>query len=73
MTTILNPMMADHESRFERLARQVDRIARIVDYDEGERHNARGNNEGAENNFQNENDIPNRENLHIVPRATMGL
>ncbi|RYR15044.1 hypothetical protein Ahy_B04g071775 [Arachis hypogaea] len=40
MTTILNPMMADHESRFERLARQVERIARIVDYDEGERHNA---------------------------------
>ncbi|RYQ84471.1 hypothetical protein Ahy_B10g103818 [Arachis hypogaea] len=35
MTTILNPMMADHESKFERLARQVERIARIVDYDEG--------------------------------------
>ncbi|RYR50206.1 hypothetical protein Ahy_A07g036807 [Arachis hypogaea] len=27
MTTILNPMMADHESKFERLARQVERIA----------------------------------------------
>ncbi|RYR50042.1 hypothetical protein Ahy_A07g036589 isoform A [Arachis hypogaea] len=36
MTTILNPMMADHKSRFERLTRQVERIARIVDYDEGE-------------------------------------
>ncbi|RYR27092.1 hypothetical protein Ahy_B02g061421 [Arachis hypogaea] len=27
MTIILNPMMADHESRFKRLARQVERIA----------------------------------------------
>ncbi|QHN81742.1 uncharacterized protein DS421_20g689600 [Arachis hypogaea] len=33
MTTILNPTMADHESKFERLARQVERIARIVDYE----------------------------------------
>ncbi|XP_057734318.1 uncharacterized protein LOC130949682 [Arachis stenosperma] len=69
MTTILNPMMADHESRFERLARQVERIARIIDYDEGERHNARGNNEGMENIFQNENDIPNRENPPMVLRG----
>ncbi|XP_020999705.1 uncharacterized protein LOC110281638 [Arachis duranensis] len=69
MTIILNPMMADHELRFERLARQVERIARIVDYDEGERHNARGNNEGMENIFQNENNIPNRENPHVVPRG----
>ncbi|RYR15728.1 hypothetical protein Ahy_B04g072646 [Arachis hypogaea] len=59
MTTIMNPMMADHESRFERLARQVERIARIIDYDEGERHNARGTNEGMENIFQNENHVPN--------------
>ncbi|RYR26836.1 hypothetical protein Ahy_B02g061148 [Arachis hypogaea] len=57
MTIILNPMMADPESKFERLARQVERIARIVDYEEGERHNARGNNEGSENIFQNENNI----------------
>ncbi|RYR61023.1 hypothetical protein Ahy_A04g018119 [Arachis hypogaea] len=69
MTTILNPMMADHESRFERLARQVERIARIVDYDEGERHNARGNNEGMQSIFQNENNNPNRENSHVVPRG----
>ncbi|RYQ95814.1 hypothetical protein Ahy_B08g091188 isoform A [Arachis hypogaea] len=69
MTTILNPMMADHESRFERLARQVERIARIVDYDEGERYNGRGNNEGMENIFQNEDHIPNRENSHVVPRG----
>ncbi|RYR62652.1 hypothetical protein Ahy_A04g020359 [Arachis hypogaea] len=68
MTTILNPMMADHESKFERLARQVKRIARIVDYDEGERHNARGNNEGMKNIFQNENYIPNRENPRLVHR-----
>ncbi|RYQ98558.1 hypothetical protein Ahy_B07g086298 [Arachis hypogaea] len=56
MTTILNPMVADHESKFDCLARQVKRIARIVGYDEGERHDARGNNEGFENLFQNEND-----------------
>ncbi|RYQ96231.1 hypothetical protein Ahy_B08g091911 [Arachis hypogaea] len=67
MTTILNPMMTDHESKFERLARQVERIARIVDYDEGERHNARGNNEGFENVFQNDN-VVNREITHVVPR-----
>ncbi|XP_015955269.1 uncharacterized protein LOC107479673 [Arachis duranensis] len=66
MTTILNPMMADHESRFERLAKQVEKIARIIDYDEGEGHNARGNNEGMENIFQNENHIPNRENPRLV-------
>ncbi|RYR72973.1 hypothetical protein Ahy_A02g007212 [Arachis hypogaea] len=69
MTTILNPMMADHESKFNRLARQVQRIARIVDYEEGERHNARGNNEGFENISQNENNIFNRENPHIVPHG----
>ncbi|RYR13880.1 hypothetical protein Ahy_B04g070646 isoform A [Arachis hypogaea] len=61
--------MVDHESRFERLARQVERIARIVDYDEGERHNARGNNEGMENIFQNENNIPNRKNPHVILRG----
>ncbi|RYR07341.1 hypothetical protein Ahy_B05g074678 [Arachis hypogaea] len=66
MTTILNPMMANHESRFEHLARQVERIARIVDYDEGERHNARGTNEEMKNIFQNENHVPNRENSCIV-------
>ncbi|RYR26044.1 hypothetical protein Ahy_B02g060175 [Arachis hypogaea] len=70
MTAILNPMMADHESTFERLARQVERIARIVEYDEGERHNARGNNERVENIFQNENNIPNRKNPHVVPRGS---
>ncbi|RYR26167.1 hypothetical protein Ahy_B02g060333 isoform A [Arachis hypogaea] len=68
MTIILNPMMDDHESKFERLARQVERIARIVDYEEGERHNAKGNNEGFENIFQNENDV-NRENPHVIPRG----
>ncbi|RYR02694.1 hypothetical protein Ahy_B06g081488 [Arachis hypogaea] len=67
MTTILNPMIADHESKFERLARQVKRIARIVDYDKGERHEARGNNEGFENVFQNENNVLNRENPKIIP------
>ncbi|RYR34750.1 hypothetical protein Ahy_A10g049756 [Arachis hypogaea] len=69
MTTILNPVMADHKSKFERLARQVERIARIVDYDEGEGHNARGNNEGFRNEFQNENNVFNRENPHIVPHG----
>ncbi|RYR10170.1 hypothetical protein Ahy_B05g078644 [Arachis hypogaea] len=69
MTTILNPMMADHESKFEHLARQVERIARIVDYEEGERHDARGNNERFENIFQNGNNVLNRENPHIVFRC----
>ncbi|RYQ82169.1 hypothetical protein Ahy_B10g100778 [Arachis hypogaea] len=58
-----------HDLKFERLARQVERIARIVDYEEGERHNARGNNEGFKNIFQNEKDVVNRENPHVVPRA----
>ncbi|XP_016200173.1 uncharacterized protein LOC107641180 [Arachis ipaensis] len=39
MTTIINPMMVDHESKFDRLTRQFERITRIVDYDEGERQN----------------------------------
>ncbi|RYR49259.1 hypothetical protein Ahy_A07g035629 [Arachis hypogaea] len=70
MTTILNPMMANHDSKFDRLTRQVKCIAQIVDYDEGERQNARGNNEGFENLFQNENDIfRNRENPQIIPRG----
>ncbi|RYR05182.1 hypothetical protein Ahy_B06g085059 [Arachis hypogaea] len=62
VTKILNPLMADHEMKFDRLARQVKRIARIVDYDEGERQNARGTNEDFENLFQNENDLRGREN-----------
>ncbi|XP_016185987.1 uncharacterized protein LOC107627674 [Arachis ipaensis] len=69
LTTILNPMMVDQESKFKSLARQVERIARIVDYEEGERHNARGNNEGFKNIFQNKNDVVNRENPHVVPRG----
>ncbi|RYR65489.1 hypothetical protein Ahy_A03g011419 [Arachis hypogaea] len=69
MTTILNSMMANHESKFERLARQVERIARIVDYDKGEGHNARGNHEELGNGFQNENNVFNRENPHVVPRG----
>ncbi|XP_015966625.1 uncharacterized protein LOC107490365 [Arachis duranensis] len=69
MTTILNPMMADHESKFERLARQVERIARIVNHDKGERYNAKKNNEGAKNVFQNENNVLNRENPYVVPRC----
>ncbi|RYR04162.1 hypothetical protein Ahy_B06g083751 [Arachis hypogaea] len=39
MTTILNSMMVDHETKFEHLARQVEWIARIVDYDKGDRQN----------------------------------
>ncbi|RYR37347.1 hypothetical protein Ahy_A09g042249 [Arachis hypogaea] len=58
MTTILNPMMADHESKLE-----------SHNYDKGERHNARGNNEGFENGFQNENNIFNGENPHIIPHG----
>ncbi|RYQ92152.1 hypothetical protein Ahy_B09g098307 isoform A [Arachis hypogaea] len=70
MTTILNPMMADHEPKFDHLAREVERIARIVDYDEGERQDARGNNKGFENLFQNENDIfRNRKNPQLISRG----
>ncbi|XP_015964206.1 uncharacterized protein LOC107488024 [Arachis duranensis] len=43
MTTILNPMMANHETKFECVARQVERIAQIVDYDEGDRQNMEAN------------------------------
>ncbi|XP_015969907.1 uncharacterized protein LOC107493321 [Arachis duranensis] len=66
MTTILNPMMADHKLKFECLTRQVEWIARIVDYDEGERHDVRGNNERFKNLFQNENNVLNRENPQII-------
>ncbi|RYR02504.1 hypothetical protein Ahy_B06g081296 [Arachis hypogaea] len=38
MITILNPIMDNHESKFEHLARQVERIVRIVDYDEGDQN-----------------------------------
>ncbi|XP_015950364.1 uncharacterized protein LOC107475246 [Arachis duranensis] len=68
MTTILNPMMANHETKFERLARQVERIARIVDYDVGDRQRMEENHEGIENVFKNENDnvLMGRENLQII-------
>ncbi|RYR51651.1 hypothetical protein Ahy_A06g026625 [Arachis hypogaea] len=36
---------------------------------ESERHDAKENHEGFENMFQNENNILNRENPHIVPRG----
>ncbi|RYR26241.1 hypothetical protein Ahy_B02g060452 isoform A [Arachis hypogaea] len=35
VTTILNPILADNESKHDRLVKQVERITRIVDYDEG--------------------------------------
>ncbi|XP_016173770.1 uncharacterized protein LOC107616308 [Arachis ipaensis] len=61
--------MADHQSKFERLARQVEKIARIVDYDGGEGHNARGNNEGVENVFQNADNVLNQENPYVVSQG----
>ncbi|RYR66039.1 hypothetical protein Ahy_A03g011979 [Arachis hypogaea] len=70
MTTILNSMMIDHESKFERLARQVERITRIVDYEEGERHNSRRNNEGFENISRCYVSLPESE---VVKIAIMGL
>ncbi|RYR43415.1 hypothetical protein Ahy_A08g039834 [Arachis hypogaea] len=87
MTIILNPMMAYHESKFQRLSRQVEHIARIVDYEEDERHNARRNNEGFGNIVQNEYNVFDRENPYnarsrcyvslpeseVVKIATMGL
>ncbi|RYR09077.1 hypothetical protein Ahy_B05g077143 [Arachis hypogaea] len=66
MTTILNLMMAYHETKFDRLARQVERIAQIVDYDREERQNARGVNEDFENLFQNENDLRGRANPQLI-------
>ncbi|RYR39178.1 hypothetical protein Ahy_A09g044649 [Arachis hypogaea] len=70
MTTILNPMMADHETKFDRLARQVERIARIVDYDEDQRQNTRENYEGFKNLFQVENDaLRSRENPQLITRG----
>ncbi|RYR66378.1 hypothetical protein Ahy_A03g012366 isoform A [Arachis hypogaea] len=36
MTTILNPILADNESKYDRLVKQVERITRIVNYDEGQ-------------------------------------
>ncbi|RYR25324.1 hypothetical protein Ahy_B02g059026 isoform A [Arachis hypogaea] len=70
ITTILNPTMADHKMKFDRLARQVERTVRIVDYDERERQDTRENNEGFENLFQNENDaFRNRENSQLIPRG----
>ncbi|RYR34529.1 hypothetical protein Ahy_A10g049474 [Arachis hypogaea] len=63
MVTIMNPMTADHATKFDCLARQVERIAQIVDYDEGKRQNTRGNYEDFENLCQNENDaLKGREN-----------
>ncbi|RYR15784.1 hypothetical protein Ahy_B04g072719 [Arachis hypogaea] len=55
MTTILNPMMADHETKFERLTRQVKQIARIVDYDEGDQQNGEVNLENLENMLRDRN------------------
>ncbi|RYQ90185.1 hypothetical protein Ahy_B09g096429 isoform A [Arachis hypogaea] len=63
MTTILNPILADNESKYDRLVKQVERIARIVDYDEG---NVLKNPEREENipylvrRDQNANEVLNR-------------
>ncbi|RYR35029.1 hypothetical protein Ahy_A10g050124 [Arachis hypogaea] len=49
MTTILNPIMVDHETKFERLTRQVEWIAQIFYYDEGDWQNVEINPENLEN------------------------
>ncbi|XP_057720244.1 uncharacterized protein LOC130934720 [Arachis stenosperma] len=36
MTNILNPILTDNESKYDQLVIQVERIVRIVDYDEGQ-------------------------------------
>ncbi|RYR39467.1 hypothetical protein Ahy_A09g045018 isoform A [Arachis hypogaea] len=56
MTTILNPKMVDHETKFDRLARQVERIDRMVDYDEDGRRNEEIDLEDLENNLRNRDD-----------------
>ncbi|RYR03125.1 hypothetical protein Ahy_B06g081959 [Arachis hypogaea] len=70
MTTLLNPIMVDHETKFERLAKQVEWIAQIVDY-VGDRQNVEKNHEGIENLLKNENDnvIIGRENPQRIHRG----
>ncbi|RYR08684.1 hypothetical protein Ahy_B05g076495 [Arachis hypogaea] len=67
MTTILNPIMADHETKFERLARQVERVARIVNYNEGDHQNLGVNPESLGNNPRDMNDNMNLDGN--VPRV----
>ncbi|RYQ84883.1 hypothetical protein Ahy_B10g104385 [Arachis hypogaea] len=49
-------MIADHETKFKYLARQVERIARIVDYDEGGRRNGEVDPEDLGNTLRNRDD-----------------
>ncbi|RYR47012.1 hypothetical protein Ahy_A07g032906 [Arachis hypogaea] len=67
MTTILNPILADNESKYDRLVKQVERIARIVDYDEGQpitqylvvdQENVGYNEENVFNNSERKENIP---------------
>ncbi|RYR75322.1 hypothetical protein Ahy_A02g009976 [Arachis hypogaea] len=56
MTIILNPMMINHETKFERLTRQVERIDRIVDYDKGDHQSLGVNPKDLGNNPRDMND-----------------
>ncbi|RYR48393.1 hypothetical protein Ahy_A07g034412 isoform A [Arachis hypogaea] len=67
MTTILNPIMADNESKYDRLVKQVERIVRIIDYDEGQpipqdlvvdQENVGYNEQNVFNNPEREENIP---------------
>ncbi|RYR61605.1 hypothetical protein Ahy_A04g018794 [Arachis hypogaea] len=70
MTTILNPMMVDHETKFEYLASQVERIAQIVDYDKSDRQNLGMNSDDLGNNPRDMNDNVNLDgNVHHVVRC----
>ncbi|RYR31911.1 uncharacterized protein LOC107610525 [Arachis ipaensis] len=67
MATILNPILDDNESKYDQLVKQVERIARIVDYDEGEpipqdlvvdQEDIRYNEESVFNNPERKENIP---------------
>ncbi|XP_057760345.1 uncharacterized protein LOC130980710 [Arachis stenosperma] len=70
MTTILNPMMADHESKFECLARKSNELLESLIMMKEKGMMPRGNNEGFENIFQNKNNVlRNRDNPQLIPRG----
>ncbi|RYR41666.1 hypothetical protein Ahy_A08g038074 [Arachis hypogaea] len=72
MTTILNPILVDSESKYDQLLKQVERIVRIIDYDKGQsipqdlvvdQENIRYNEENIFNNLEREENI-----LYLVRR-----
>ncbi|XP_052111975.1 uncharacterized protein LOC127747505 [Arachis duranensis] len=67
MTTILNPILADNESKYDLFVKQVEKIVRIVDYNEGQsipqdlvvdQENIGYNEENVYNNLERKENIP---------------